>query len=58
MLRRGYYPDVVTCTMSHPDHVKQQNMAESSGSVVTESLFHNTWKIEILFYWIKCITMS
>ncbi|KAJ0899484.1 hypothetical protein HanRHA438_Chr08g0369111 [Helianthus annuus] len=27
--------------MSHPDHVKQQNVAETSGSVVTESLFHN-----------------
>ena len=27
--------------MSHPDHVKQQNVAETSRSVVTESLFHN-----------------
>ncbi|MFS7938131.1 hypothetical protein Hanom_Chr05g00435831 [Helianthus anomalus] len=27
--------------VSHPDHVKQQNVAETLGSVVTESLFHN-----------------
>ena len=27
--------------LSHPDHVKQQDVAKTSGSVVTESLFHN-----------------
>ncbi|KAJ0433849.1 hypothetical protein HanIR_Chr17g0874801 [Helianthus annuus] len=38
-LRRA--PQRSTHKVSHPDHVKQQIVAETSGSVVTESLFHN-----------------